>query len=241
MAASAPRRARGVPGERRWGQAGHNSSGLAEGRRCRMPRLSRGGPALPHRHHVDRPRRAQASVHLRRAGARHPDARAADDPADARRHLPRHRHPCRRRHLDLQRPQRGRDGQSDGVDLRARADDHRRRHRAHRVADDPWHLRGQGLLPTERTDRDGGRPGDRHLAIDAAVDAAGNEPAVRQRLQRFDGSGPDAGAVRRQPVRAAVVRLRGQLPAGPVGDGPGRLDSPAVRREAAADPGGPEP
>ena len=42
-------------------------------------------------------------------------------------------------------------------------------------------------------------------------------------------------------VRAAAVRSRVQLHPDAAGDGPGRRDPAAVRRQAAADPGGPRP
>ncbi len=191
--------------------------------------------------HVDCPPRAPATVHLRGARPRHPDARPADDPAYARRHLPRHRHPGRRRHLELQRPQRRGDDGPDDLGLRTLAHHHRQRHRAHRVADDARDLGGEDLLPAQRAHRDVGRPGDGRLAIAAAHDAPGHQPAVHHGLQRGNRAGIDAGPLGHEPVRAAALRPGRELPARAAGHRAGRVDPAAVRRQAAANPGGSRP
>ena len=64
---------------------------------------------------------------------------------DADRHLPRHRHPGHRRHLELRRPAARGDGEAHRHQLRARPHHHRQRHRAHREPVAQRHRRHQDL------------------------------------------------------------------------------------------------
>ena len=84
--------------------------------------------------------------------------------AHADRHLPRDQHPGRLGHLAVQRPVGAGDGGAHRHHLRARHDDDRQRHRAHRVAvaERRRHRRRRDprLLPARRDDRRGGRRDD---------------------------------------------------------------------------------
>ena len=84
---------------------------------------------------------------------RHP--RRAHDRAHAHRHLPRHRHPGHLGHLALQRAVAGGDGETHRHQLRARPDDDRQRHRAHRepVAQRRRYRRASSRSSSSRTRR----------------------------------------------------------------------------------------
>src|SRR5438270_185737 len=78
-----------------------------------------GGLRGPQRHHVARPYRAEAPLHVHRDGDADRHRRGVLHPADADRHLPGHRHPGHLRHLELLGLAAGGDGEAHRHELRA--------------------------------------------------------------------------------------------------------------------------
>ena len=149
-------------------------------------------------------------------------------------------------HLDLQRPVGAGDGGTHRHHLRARHDDDRQQHRAHRVAvaQRLRHRRRRDprLLPARREHRRRGGRDDGHQPDRCCASCRpGTTPPF---IIRYSATNvPILQLALQSPTleRAAALRLRPELHPHAARDGAGRAGAAALGREDAADHGRPRP
>jgi len=186
---------------------------------------------------VDRQTRATAALHLHRAGRVAVHTRAARDHAYAHGHLSKHRHSRRQHRLVVQRLFRRRHGASDHIELRARPDFRRRRHRAHRIAVVERRVGREDLLSPGCRHQSRHRGSGVELRIDSARAAARHAAAQHHHVQRIDRAGVAAWPLQRYAARTVALRPRQQFHSYPARHGSGRCRAAAVRRQDSSDHG----
>jgi len=179
---------------------------------------------------------AVETLYVRRAGAAHPDHRAAGGVADADRHFPRHPHPRHQRGVAIYRPSARPDGRPHHNAVPAGADDHRQRHRTYRGQFLQRLRRDQNFLPGQRRHPHRQRPGDGDFADLDQGDAARGHAAADPELQRLHGADRAGRPVRGRLHRTGPGGYRDQPGSHPAGDRGRRGHSLSVRRKVAADP-----
>src|SRR2546428_791106 len=112
---------------------------------------------------------------------------------------------------------------------------HRRgeRNRAHRIRVAPWHGRHAALLPFQRADRGGHRPGECPGAADRADPAAGYLSAAHHPVQRRQRSRPPGELEQRSAAGTGAQRPGQQLHPHPARHRPGRIHPGALWRQGA--------
>ena len=158
-----------------------------------------------YRFYVDCPACAAAALYVCRLCAFDSDPRRLQHPVDADGHLSQHRHSCRHRSVELQRPLRAGDVYPHHLQLRTKHDHHGQRYRAYRVAIAQRRRHHQNLLSSACEYRRGHRPGDRHQPGAVALPATGRDAAVHHPVQRIERTRSDAGRLRAGDERTAVV------------------------------------